>query len=256
MGRVWSTSLVVLLFIVPGMFVDGNELRLWRHVTLSQSKLSNMDVYKILVTGVPSAGPTQILRCSNNCTMHDWCNLWCNDPSSAFCIFSNMFVMPTYLENSTDILNCYTRRPLDYAATATITAGLQNRADALKVKENMIDGIYNLHMDDCFYSANKSSDRWFVLDLGKAVVINHIMLVIQPNVNAAQITDIEVRVGTSAVVSPQGLGAYELFGWFPGPGTPNEYVDMISPRPVCIRYVSVQTMSEDFPLQIAHIEVY
>ncbi|XP_042211612.1 uncharacterized protein LOC121859007 [Homarus americanus] len=165
--------------------------------------------------------------------------------------------MPTYVEtNKTDAITCYTRRPKDYAATANITAGKQHIRAPSKVKESLVDGIYGFNSEEGFKTTTKDKDKWFVLDMGKEVTFTHVLLIAQRTSTANRTADIEVRVGTSAVMPPEGFTAYSLFGWFPGPAYPNQEIVLTSPQPVSARFISVQKMSGKSPLHLNHVEVY
>ncbi|KAK3874743.1 hypothetical protein Pcinc_020340 [Petrolisthes cinctipes] len=201
------------------------------------------------------------MYCGQACTRQDWCKLWCADSSSDTpCILSNIVVMPSYNElNTADALTCYTSRPKDHATNAVITAGQQVIEKPLMVKENLVDGIYSYYKDERFSTRKSASDKWFVLDFGRNVSFQHVVLYAQEGNNAVyQFRDVEVRVGNVEVTTPpSGFTDYVLFGFFQGRASPGQVVDLWSPNLVWARFVSVQMLRDNgYGFQLGHVEVF
>ncbi|KAK3875634.1 hypothetical protein Pcinc_019506 [Petrolisthes cinctipes] len=211
---------------------------------------------------LPSGGDAD-LYCSKICTQFEWCNLWCPHPFTipTHCSISNLFIMPTFMEtDSTTTLTCYTGRHKDLATNAKIRAGEQNINPFMFMmkKENLIDGIYNYDINECFATKVSDNHRWFVLDFNQTVTFSHVILVALPRNNSYKFFNaIEVRVGNKELSFPTGYEEYDLFGVFPGSSYPNQVVGMQSPTPVSAQFVFVQKASdENYGLRICHIEVY
>lgn len=254
-------TVVVELLLLSISQVDGGELRLWRQVSVSFSRLNYTTSYlKTERHSLPEGGDAT-LYCSKTCTSHDWCDLWCSHPSTSptHCIISNLIIMPTYRETNADtILTCYTRRPKDFATNARITAGKKFYTDNRREKENLIDGIYGHTSEQCFCSKSQPDQTWFTLDFGKIVAFSRVILVAHTLHHAEKhFTGIEVRVGKTEVTPPTEFANYDLFGVFPGAAEPRQVVVLQSPKPVSAQFVSVQKMVDnDASFQVCHIEVY
>ncbi|KAK3860872.1 hypothetical protein Pcinc_033107 [Petrolisthes cinctipes] len=248
-----------MLLLLPSAPVEGGELRLMRSVLISLQRVqaaSNTEQESLDLP--PGARPA--LYCSNKCTHLNWCQLWCAYPSNTptHCLVSNIFVMPNYQEtNMADALTCHTTRPKDLATNAIITAGTQHPSFPLRVKENLIDGIYTYNRDDCFHTDSSNSDRWFTLDFGQPKCFQHVILYAQDGSEAnIRFRNVQVRVSNvTGVTSPADFAAYDLFGEFPGAASLGQVVEMKSAKPVCARFVTGH-MLYNFHFQVCHNEVF
>ncbi|KAG7159273.1 hypothetical protein Hamer_G022556 [Homarus americanus] len=250
---VWVTTLSVVL-LLPLSSVDGGELRLWHQVLVSLAKVSSSTNIKNITL---STNSTMVWTCCNTCIKLGWCNLWYPDFSARTCTFYNTFVMPTYRETyNDDAILCYTKRPKDYATNANITAGLQMTIPSKK-KENLVDGIYNFNILNCFHTDSAEREKWFVLDLGAVLTFSHILLVAQPNSSAKRtMYGFKLRVGTSPLESYTGFSAYDEFGEFPGRAYESQEILIQSPKAVSARFISGEVSPDAKQLQVCHMEVY
>ncbi|KAK3884780.1 hypothetical protein Pcinc_010966 [Petrolisthes cinctipes] len=248
-----------MLLLLPTAPVEGGELRLMRSVLISHQRVQTASTTEQESLDLPS-GARPALYCSNKCTLLDWCQLWCAYPSNTptHCLVSNIIVMPTYQETDmTDVLTCHTKRPKDLATNANITAGRQSMTYQLRVKENLVDGLYNYHVDHCFLTFSSNSSRWFTLDFGQPKCFQHVILHARDyNLAMISFNNVQVRVSNvTAVTPPEDFAAYDLFGEFPGEACPGQVVEMKSPKPVCVRFVTSHMLSSN-RFQVCHIEVF
>lgn len=206
-------------------------------------------------------GSFMILRCSAHCGRHPWCDLWCRDDSTDQCFFSNMIVTPGYKEvNMADALVCYTRRHEDFATGAAIQSTPNYPVTNLRVKENLVDGIYDLQLPKTCYNVQEEYYPWLLFDFRVPVTFRLIKMILQPKGQISilhQFTNMEIRVGMSEVVTLGDFSSYIFFGSFTG--IPTEYnqeivVEVLTP--VNARFLSVQKMDLNAAFQICHIEVY
>ncbi|KAK3874745.1 hypothetical protein Pcinc_020342 [Petrolisthes cinctipes] len=201
------------------------------------------------------------MYCGQACTRKYWCKMWCADSSSDTpCIISSLVVMPSYNElNTADALTCYTSRPKDHATYAVITAGQQDSNEPLRRKENLVDGVYSYYQEELFTTTTTAGDKWFVLDFGRTVSFQHVVLYAQIYAFREEMfRDVEVRVGNVEVTTPpSGFAAYVYFGSFKGDVFPGQVVDLWSPNLVWARFVSVQMLRDNgFGFYIGHVEVF
>ncbi|XP_071533030.1 uncharacterized protein [Panulirus ornatus] len=239
--------------VFPASRVACGELSLWHKVEVSRAKV--MSSTRVETHRLPS-DTHQVLKCCLTCLLLQWCKLLCVDQSTMNCTHVNTFVTPTYLESDTaDGILCFTRRPMEFATMASIITG--KPYSLTRSGDNLIDGFYNFRMDECLKTIDDPEDKWFVIDVGRALPIRHVLLVAQSNTYARKhFVDFEVRVGTSPVTAVEGISAYTFFGHFPGPGERNEVVILESPHAMKARFVSVQKMSGISSLQVCHVEIY
>lgn len=212
---------------------------------------------------VPSGGPFHIFTCSAACGLEPWCDLWCYDASSSQCFLSDMIVMPGYAEGnaSADALTCYTRRHRDFATGAAIAATTSTFKKPLRVKENLVDGIYDLQtIDECFRTSTQETNHWFVLDFGRPVRFRVVKLFTQPSGYLSVLAttrNLELRTGMAAVDIPGDFSSYDLFNEFPGPAREFHQEIVLEARElVTARFVSVQKKDDTEVLQLCHIEIY
>lgn len=207
------------------------------------------------------SGLSSPVRCSAACTVDPQCQIWCHEASSKECLVSDIIVTSAYVETDvTDALTCYTRRHKDFAAGASIEGSPSSPSYPLRVKENLVDGIFDQgHNGNCYRTESSLYRPFFVLDFGAAVEIRLVKLFAQTYGHKslpATITDMKVRVGMAAAKTPGDFSSYQLFGSFPGPAVTGQVVVLESPVPVTARFLSVQKMQDTTRLQICHIEVY
>lgn len=244
---------VAVLLVLSMSSVEGNTLALFHQVLVSKAKVNN-----ILDQCVVSEPKVRFFHCSQICRELEMCNVWCYDSGSQNCTFSMILVMPMYTEvNTTDAIDCYTRRPRDYATSAAITTDQQADRSPLMIKENLIDGIYRFLIKENFATKRHLTDGWFVLDLRATVSFSHVVFFSSSRQYNRSLDNIEVRVGMSPATSYSQLSTYNLFGKFPGPSYPNQEIILTSDQPVSARFVSVlKTVDNGLKMQVAHIEVY
>ncbi|KAK3879270.1 hypothetical protein Pcinc_016143 [Petrolisthes cinctipes] len=248
-----------MLLLLPSAPVEGGELRLMRSVLISLQRVLAASTAEHESLDLPP-GARPALYCSNKCTLLDWCQLWCAYPSNTLthCLVSNITVMPTYQEiNMADVLTCHTTRPKDLATNANITAGAQDILLPLRVRENLLDGFYDYHKNNCFTTESSNSDRWFTLDFGQPKCFQNVILHAQNNIYAStRFNNVQVRVSNvTAVTPPEDFAAFDLFGEFPRAASPGQVVEMKSPKPVCARFVTSHMLVNSY-FQVCHIEVF
>lgn len=248
-------TLVMILF--PRLSVSGASLTLLRRVTVSKSALA---VRPWETLAVPSGAPSR-LRCSIACSLRERCGLWCLDASGSQCLFSDLIVMPRYAEaNAADALECYTRRRKDLATGAGIQATPAAPGFPGRVAGMLVDGIYDVDNLERCYMSEDGGDIWFVLDFGAPVTLRRVEFFLQTRGYFPWIDgfhDVEVRTGMTAVGTLGDFGSYEPFGKFRGPAVAFGQVVVIEvPKPITVRYMSVQETGSSTALQLCHIEVH
>ncbi|XP_042886986.1 uncharacterized protein LOC122262858 [Penaeus japonicus] len=205
----------------------------------------------------------QTLRCSTICISLSWSDLWCSDASTGQCLFSNMIVMPGYVGGTSadDVLTCYTRRPRDMATNAVIQATISNYNTPSRVKENLVDGIYDRQtLDSCYTSEKSETNHWFVLDFGVPLTVRSVRLFSQPGGTAYMVTylaNLEARVGMSPVNTPGDFSSYAFFGIYLGPASSfSQEIVIEAQAPMTARFLSVQKVSGTDYTQICHLEIH
>lgn len=249
---------VAVLLLLPSSTVQGSELRLWRPVVVSLDKITAYNT-SVTETHSISQGVSPKCYCSFRCAIKDWCKLWCVDSSNTNCIISNIIIMPTYIEQvPTNTIQCHTNRPKDFATNAVITAGKQDSSKHLRVKENLVDGIYGYYKEESFLTKTDWVNRWFNLHFGKPVKFQHVIVHVERNSHAADtFKNVEVRVGNVSVTGPQELFTYTMFERFIDGATNGQIIEMQSPKPVVAQFLSLYKYKYNSNgLLVAHIEVY
>lgn len=206
----------------------------------------------------PGSAPSHFLRCSSTCSMDTLCELWCHETLPINCLFSDMFVMPTYVEtNMDDSLTCYTKRHRDLATGASIKGSAINSGFPQRIVVNLVDGIFdrqNLLL--CYMTNTLLEQPWFLLDFGEEVAFRLVKIYSQPSGVSSfvwKIRDFEVRVGKEAVATSGDFSSYDWFGSFPGPATEyNQEIIIEVSAPVTGRFLAVQKMMSDTNFQICH----
>lgn len=247
---------VMTMAVLMAQVRAEQTLTLLRRVKVSQSRVisSSRHLDTLPIPLIASA----VFICSHECNVHSWCDLWCNDVSGKQCILSNLIVMPDYSEpNTDDAINCYTRQQKDLVTGAAIQA----TRPAIRPKENLVDGFYDRwDLEMCYHSSYDEDNHWILLDLGSKVTFQLVKIILQAKGNidmVRAVKDLEVRTGMESVNTPGDFGSYEVFGWFTGPAsTYGEEVVIKALTPTKARFVSIQKMSSELPLQVCHIEIY
>ncbi|XP_047468284.1 uncharacterized protein LOC125024533 [Penaeus chinensis] len=202
------------------------------------------------------------LRCSSVCNVDLLCQVWCHEASSEECLLSDMYVMPTYREtNLGDTVMCNTKRHYDLATGAfSITATPSDPRASLRVKDNLIDGIYDrMTMNQCYLGDSSSTKPWLYLDFGEVISFRVVKLVTQSGGHRHHLNlfqGLEVRAGMEAVETPGNFSSYARVASFAGPATDfDQEVFLEAPEPVKARFISVQKMAS-MTIQICHLEVF
>ncbi|XP_047476161.1 uncharacterized protein LOC125029996 [Penaeus chinensis] len=232
---------------------------LFRRVEVSRTTL--MRSQNTELAQLPS-GLSDLIRCAAACTVDPQCQMWCQGASSEECLVSDMVVASAYVEaDLADAIACYTRRLKDLVVGASIEGSPVHPKFPLRVKENLIDGIfYQDENNKCYRTDNNLNRPWFALDFGTTVTFRFVKLFAQAlgalsMVNT--IADVEVRVGMAAVTTPGDFSSYQFFGNFTGPAVEfGQVIVLESPASVTSRFLSVQKMQDGERLQVCHIEVY
>lgn len=220
-------------------------MTLWKNVLVESSWFKE--------TVVQTPRNLSFIVCGAACMRHDWCRLWRHDEPRG-CLLTSLTVSESYQPSEPEgALSCYTSRPPELAAGASITSSPHHHSE-IKPRNNLVDGIYSGDIYDAARVEPTSEVfAWFLVDLGVVVPISEVVLVAQPNSNSERyFRDIEVRVGN---VQTSGVFmSYSLLGTFAGPGEPEQTVVLRPSAPLSGRYVSIQRTT-DGSLQIAHLEI-
>lgn len=209
----------------------------------------------------PHTALSHFLQCASPCNADPLCELWCHE-DLINCMFSDMFVMPNYVEtNMDDALACYTKRHKDIATGASINGSRTNASFPKRKAVNLVDGIFDRQdLLQCYMTDHSLDQPWFLLDFGVEVSFRLVKLFSQPSGQIVFVNDIrefEVRVGKEAPGTPGDFRSYNWFGSFPGPATEfSQEVTIEVPAPVTARFLSVQKMMSSTKFQICHLEVY
>ena len=192
-----------------------------------------------------------VVLCGSQCMGVEWCQLWCLLQGRE-CVLTSLVVSGSYQPLQSDNTRvCYTSRRPDFAVGSAIFSSPLYDDD--RVKENLVDGIYNWHVMASSIVVPDNATAWFLVDLGVSRRVSEVLLMAQPNDMARYyFQDLEVRVGN--VQETGNFTSYALLGTFGGPGEASEVVVMRPPAPLKGRYVSIQRMTES-RLQISHLEI-
>ncbi|KAK7060100.1 hypothetical protein SK128_012631, partial [Halocaridina rubra] len=240
---------------------------LWRSIRISHTRLIKFAREASSMNLSPNISPRWVdYICSQQCLHISWCNVWCHDPSSTSCNFFDMYVAVGYQETASDGVLCFSWKSKDYAVGALIEGEDPQASATMKVKENLIDGIYDRQAQQCYYSSD-NFNPWFRLDLGSVIPVRRIMMVLQPGILAVYTKDIEVRISTEKVLE-EDFPLQRLFGLFEGPAEANEEVIFQYNHSILARYVTVQRLSTQpsckstgltshvlCQIQVCHVEI-
>lgn len=248
--------LMAVCMVMPPPSASTQTLSLFRRVQVSRVAVVGSVLLDALAVP-PGEAPT--FRCSCVCNLRAWCDLWCDDTGSGQCLFSNMVVLPAYQESDTsNALNCYTRRQREFAAGALIRATPDSGG---KPATNLVDGFYDgKTLGLCYHTVLSVDNPWILLDFRVPVTFRHVKFVLQP---AGAISTVQharnmaARTGMEDVATAGDFTAYDFFGDFAGPATDyGQEVIIESPEAVTARFLSLQKMELGTYFQICHIEVY
>lgn len=179
------------------------------------------------------------LGCSMACGIRDWCQLWCLEGLNG-CHLTDMTVSPGLIQQDSDVLTCYTSRPVNAALEVRILASSLNPWQPLEhtAKENLVKGYLSSLL--CGYLAQRTGG-WFLLDLGRQVRVKEVFLHGDLSLN------IEVRLGQTEVT--EDFSSYSLLGSYPGSSVP-----LAAASPVSARYVSIQSLDNIY-FRLCFVEV-
>lgn len=180
-----------------------------------------------------------ILGCSMACDIRDWCQLWCLEGLTE-CRLTDMIVSPGLIQQGSDLLTCYTSRPVNAALGVRILAPALNPWQALEhtTEQNLVKGY---HLEPrCGYLAVRSGG-WFLLDFGRQVQVKEVFL------HGDLSQNIEVRLGQTEVT--EDFSSYSLLGSYPGGSVP-----LVAAPPVSARFLSIQS-SDYVYFRLCFVEV-
>lgn len=224
---------------------EGGAMTLWRLVLVESSWFKE--------TVVQAPRNLSLILCGAACMRHDWCRLWRHD-EPRWCLLTSLTVSGSYQPSQSDgALSCYIRHQVELTFGASITSSKHYHSNK-KLRLNLVDGVYNGDIDETALVIKGSGVfAWFLVDVGVVVPVSEVVLVAQPNTNAANdFKDIEVRVGS--VKMSGDFTSYSLLGTFTGPGEPEKIVVLRPAAPLTGRFISIQRTT-DGRLQIAHLEI-
>lgn len=233
-----------------------NLLSLFRRVQVSRATVmasAGLDVLPV------ASEDTLTFRCASVCSFRSWCQLWCDDASSAQCLFSDAMVLPGYQEADTaSAIPCYTRRQREFAAGALVRATPDAGG---KPASNLADGFYDGQtLSLCYHTQLGVNKPWLLLDFRAPVTFRRAKFVTQPAGaydTVQKNSSIEVRTGMADVATPGDFSSYAFFGDFAGPATGyGQEVIIEAPEAVTARFLSLQKMEDNTYFQICHLEVY
>lgn len=179
------------------------------------------------------------LDCATACSMRDWCQLWCLVAQNE-CHLTDMMVSPGLIQGGSDVLTCYTNRPVNVALEVRILSSSLNPWQPLAHtdRKNLVKGYYSTLI--CGYLSSRVGG-WFLLDLGRQVQVKEIYIYGDLTQN------IEVRLGQTEVT--EDFSSYSLFGSYPGSPEP-----LATDTPVSARYISIQCLDSVY-FRLCHVEV-
>ncbi|KAK4287689.1 hypothetical protein Pmani_039245 [Petrolisthes manimaculis] len=255
--------LLLLLSLTPS--ATPGRLSSWHRVFVSWNTVNNTLETSMETTLMVPEGVNKVLYCSRECGNVPWCVVWCSVPlqhqqhqQDTTCKLLSIRVLPGYEEVDTgDVTPCYTSLSRDLVTGAHIIGGPSYFPQ--RVPENLVDGFYGYHMDECFRVEHIPNNTWLVVDFQVVVKFSTVIIYVQNNRFAPiMFSNVEVRTGMTRVAFPEDLRLYSLFGKFEGPASVAEVVEFVSPEEEgrLARYLSVQRVSDDLWFQVCHIEVY
>lgn len=259
---IMAGTLVAMLLLLLAMHswspaLTDNPFVLSRQVRVSNSTLFESSPPEGF--SIPLGAPS-FLWCSRKCGIWSGCRLWCVSADKSECLISMMIVMPTYQEEDVaQALLCYTRRPKDFAARAEILASPVSTTLSERTASNLVDGIYNLKISQCFFPEG-GDYLWLRLVFQTPVTFRFVKMLAQPSGKPElllELSNLEVRYGMSDITTAGNFSSLKLFGRYDGPVTEfGQEISLESPTPVTAKTISVQKMEADGKFPICHIEVY
>lgn len=258
MARAAVAVALLLAMLAWSHALAGSPLALFRRVRVSNATLFGRPPVGFSIP----LGASSSLWCSRKCGIWSGCRLWCLSADESECLVSKIIVMPGYQEeNVADALLCYTRRPKDFATGAHILASPLSTTFSNRTASNLVDGIYNLKISQCFFPED-GKNLWLRLAFESPVSFRFVKMFAQPSGLEdllLHLSNLEVRYGMSDMITEGDFSSFKLFGRYDGPVTEfGQEISLESPAPVKAKTISVQKMDDDvngkFP--ICHIEVY
>lgn len=221
-------------------FAPASKGFLWTKFKISEARLQSAAVQSGHNELSIDRNLSWNIACALSCLKVGWCNVICPDALSTptSCHHFRLYVSPEYQEtNMGDALDCYTRNFKNYAVGATIYGDAPQNAG--RVKEHLIDGIYDFGDINRCYMSSDYHNGWVKLDLGSEKNIWRVMFVLQPNSYASNFYDVDILVGVEDLPESE-FSRYVLFGRFPGPSSESLEVELTRDPPIRGRYVVVQ----------------
>lgn len=241
--------ITMLTMLILAMLAEGDHL-VWRRAFVSLTRLLRADLSETFTLPQKSFLPYYAI-CAPMCSEKAWCKVWCLDPASPACIFSNVTLLEGHVEAVlTDTVPCYTTRS-DLATGANIT-GSPDYSDISRTKANLVDGFYSSYYSECFVGS-LFLYPYVVVDFGSPKTFQRVTFIMDKRVNIQVQKNYEVRVGSTAV-DPSQLNTYQYFGFFMGPATFGQVVVIEAPQPVTARYVSIQALEYQW-FVFCHLEI-
>lgn len=220
-------------------------LQRWTLVYLSSSHFNGSTVQK------ESRALSTALSCAMHCNSLSWCSVWCLETVSA-CHVSSLIVGGSVLEIGADVVKCYTKNYPEYAFGATIYWPIGSIDLPHRVKENLVDGVYDGSVDSCAIT-DLVVKPWFLLDLGTPRSVREVVLIAEPDEDVvSSFQNFEVKVGQRMELGD--FSTYTLLGKFEGPSNVSQTVILTAPYPITGQYVSIQ-MIYNGTFQICHLEI-
>lgn len=237
-------ALLQCILITEMLQAVAKDLQLWRRVSVNSSWFSS-SIHQ-------ESKDMDLLHCGVICSPQNWCSLWCHDGARG-CLLTDLIVTGSDLEeDSPDAMVCFTLRAKEYASDASITSSY--KAATSRLKENLIDGVYNGRLAQCHYLMENIQKPWVLFNLGGLVPVQSVLLVAQPNSQAPlNFRNIEVRLGKT--LPPEGdFSSFTLLGRFDKEGEAYQEVTMKSHKPIICQYVSIESYINT-RLQLCHVEI-
>ncbi|KAF2350586.1 Galactose-binding domain-like [Trinorchestia longiramus] len=193
------------------------------------------------------------------CGSKEWCNSYCSVDGGRYALL-NLISVPF---NEDPVMKpyqiCYTNRTKNLLTAQAASLGAATPVDASNARRapvNLVDGLWDLAIDNC-YMSQTTSNPYFVVDLEKTTTVQKVLMIVQPSGSYENVFRfLDIRVGTS--FASGDFSSYTRLEYYEGPPPyPLFEYRTNSATAVTGRYVSVQKKIDgtDF-LQVCHLEIF
>lgn len=202
---------------------------------------------------------SRLLGACFKCATISWCTALCEVSATSY-VLSDLLVTGGAQDTLPgDKLTCFTQRttPGLFPAPTTVIADHSPPTSVERKAVNLLDGIYGLDIDECYFGETGSSsgdNPYIIFDFGYIRAVRQIVVRIQPSGSAYnKFHGVEVRLGN--IRSSNSLLNYTIVASHFGTPIRNEEIVLEIQNLMEGRYFSIrQTLG--YQLQFCHLEIF